>query len=126
MNWMLFLQEIQYSCVEIELHYKYSSRAYEVISLFLHGVNLGNVAAKNYVKNSRIHKIYERPSNTQNSLLKRDYLTHQIQPKTKLLVSFTCFFFFYQNRSSVSFLWLRSFQLIPKFLWKQTCTLKFK
>lgn len=92
MNWMLVFQEIQYSCVETQLHYKYSSRAYEVISLLLRGVSLGDVTAKNYIKNSHIHKTYERLLNTQNNLLKRDHLTHQIRPKPKLLVSFICFF----------------------------------
>lgn len=123
MNWMLVLQEIQYSCVETKLHYKYSSCAYEVISLFLHGVSLGNVAAKNYIKNSHIHKIYEKPSNIQNSLLKRDLpIRYGLKQNFRHLSSG----FFHQNRSLVSFLWLRSFQLMPKFLWKQACILKFK
>lgn len=47
---MLVFQQIQYSCVETKLHYKYSSCIYEVISLFLHDVRLGNVAAKNYIR----------------------------------------------------------------------------
>lgn len=76
MNWVLVLQEIQYSCVETQLCYKYSSCAHEVISLFLHGVSLGNVTAKNYIKNSHIHQTYERPLNTQISLLKRGYLSY--------------------------------------------------
>lgn len=120
---MLVLQQIQYSCVETKLHYKYSSSAYEVISLFLHDVKLGNVAAKNYIK-SHIHKTYERPLNTQNSSLKRDYLTHQIWVKQ----NFWCLSSVFSPKQNLShsFLWLRSFQRMPKFLWDQTSILEFE
>lgn len=58
MNKMLFLQHIQYSCVEVELHYKYSSCANEVSSLFLHEARPSNNADKRCIKKSHICKTY--------------------------------------------------------------------
>lgn len=59
MNKMLFLQHVQYSCVEDEQHYKYSSCANKVLSLFLHETRTSNIAEKSCVKKSHICKTYE-------------------------------------------------------------------
>jgi len=120
---MLILQQIQYSHVETKLHYKYSSCAYEVVSLLLHDVRLGNIAARNYIKKVHTHKTYERPLNTRNSWRERDYLNHQIRVKQ----NFWCLSSVFSPKLilSHSSLQLSSFQCLPKFLWNQTSILEF-